>query len=63
MFIVVEERKEKTLNNILAAKKKIRYEIQELNDRLKYKKDSIQKLRTQISKMEGSEKVYTESVT
>lgn len=49
-----EEKKGKTLNNIISAKKKIRYEIQELNDRLKQKKEGIQKLKTQISKLEDS---------
>ncbi|KAL3861614.1 hypothetical protein ACJMK2_007639 [Sinanodonta woodiana] len=49
-----EERKEKTLNSILAAKKKIRYEITELNDRLKQKKETIQKLKKQISQLEES---------
>lgn len=48
-----EEKKEKTLTKIENAKKKIRYEITELNERLKQKKQTIQKLKDEISKLES----------
>ena len=48
----VEEKKGKTLNKIVTAKNKIRYEISELNERLKQKKQTIQKLKDDISKLE-----------
>ncbi|XP_060077597.1 YEATS domain-containing protein 4-like [Ylistrum balloti] len=47
-----DERKEKTLNNMKAANKKIRYEIQELNERLKQKKENINRLKEHINKVE-----------
>lgn len=51
-FFSVEERKDKTVKNISSAKNKIRYEIQELNERLKLRKESIQKLKDELSKVE-----------
>ena len=36
----------------MTAKNKIRYEISELNERLKQKKQTIQKLKDDISKLE-----------
>ena len=51
-FFQVEEKKEKTLNNIVTAKNKIRYEIQELNERLKQRKEMIQKLKDELSKVD-----------
>lgn len=47
-----EEKKEKTLNNIVTAKNTIRYEIQELNERLKQRKEMIQKLKDELSKVD-----------
>ena len=49
----VEEKKEKTLNNIISAKTKIRYEISELNERLKKSKEEIAKFKDEIGKLEG----------
>ena len=49
----VEEKKEKTLNNIMSAKTKIRYEISELNERLKKSKEEIAKFKDEIGKLEG----------
>lgn len=51
-FFQVEEKKEKTLNNIVTAKNTIRYEIQELNERLKQRKEMIQKLKDELSKVD-----------
>ncbi|CAC5407249.1 YEATS4 [Mytilus coruscus] len=47
-----EEKKEKTLKNIVSAKNKIQYEIQELNERLKQRKEMIQKLKDELSKVD-----------
>jgi len=51
-FFQVEEKKEKTLNNIVTAKNNIRYEIQEFNERLKQRKEMIQKLKDELSKVD-----------
>jgi hypothetical protein len=48
LFVVVEEKRERTLTAMLSAKKKIRYEISELNDRLKQSKENIHKLKNNI---------------
>ncbi|XP_013395654.1 YEATS domain-containing protein 4 isoform X2 [Lingula anatina] len=50
-----EEKKEKTLNSVIAAKNKIRYEISELNERLKHSKESIQKFKDEIAKLESQD--------
>ncbi|KAK3099191.1 hypothetical protein FSP39_000791, partial [Pinctada imbricata] len=50
-----EDKKVKTLGKIVSAKSKIRYEIQELNDRLKKKKESIQTLKEQIEKLDDTD--------
>ncbi|GAB6019315.1 YEATS domain-containing protein 4 [Chamberlinius hualienensis] len=47
-----EEKREKTLNTILSAKNKIRYEISDLKDRLKQAKESIAKYRTELVTLE-----------
>ncbi|XP_052102912.1 YEATS domain-containing protein 4-like [Mytilus californianus] len=47
-----EEKKEKTKGNIVSAKNKIQYEIQELNERLKQRKEMIQKLKDELSKVD-----------
>lgn len=62
-FIEVEEKKEKTLEKILSAKTKIRYEIQELNERLKQKKESIQVLKDHLEKLEDADVTDVENVT
>ena len=59
----VEEKKERTLNNILSAKNKIRYEISELNDRLKASKESNAKLKAEIAKLEADERGEADVVT
>ncbi|XP_041378155.1 YEATS domain-containing protein 4-like [Gigantopelta aegis] len=51
-----EEKKEKTLHNIMSAKSKIRYEISELNERLKQSKELINKLKDDIVKKEKDDK-------
>ncbi|GAB1600291.1 YEATS domain-containing protein 4-like [Argonauta hians] len=55
-----EEKREKTVNNILNAKNKIRYEIAELNERLKQSKEAILKYKTEIVKMEECDDVLTQ---
>ena len=52
-LVLVEEKREKTVVKIENAKRKIRYEIAELNERLKQKKLTIQKLKDEISKLDG----------
>ncbi|PVD36991.1 hypothetical protein C0Q70_03984 [Pomacea canaliculata] len=58
-----DEKRERTLNNIMSAKNKIRYEISELNDRLKQSKESIAKLKMEIAKMEEDDRIDTDVVT
>lgn len=58
-----EEKKEKTLEKIMSAKSKIRYEIQELNERLKQKKESIQVLKDHLEKLEDADVTDVENVT
>ena len=60
LLFTVDEKKEKSLNKILNAKNKIRYEISELNERLKQKKQTIQKLKDDISKLETSRVAVTD---
>jgi len=48
-----EKKKEKTLSNVLSAKNKIRYEISELNERLKQSQEAITKFREEITKLDG----------
>ncbi|KAK7093862.1 YEATS domain-containing protein 4-like [Littorina saxatilis] len=57
-----EEKKEKTLGNIQAAQKKIRYEISELNDRLKAAKEGNAKLKAEIAKLEAEERAEADIV-
>ena len=47
----------------MAAKNKIRYEIQELNDRLKKKKENIQTLKEQIEKIDDTDGLTEENLT
>ncbi|XP_064642335.1 YEATS domain-containing protein 4-like [Lineus longissimus] len=47
-----EDKKTKTLSNIMSAKNKIRHEIQELNERLKQSKDAISKFKDEIRTLE-----------
>ncbi|XP_074655607.1 YEATS domain-containing protein 4-like [Tubulanus polymorphus] len=47
-----EEKKTKTLHNIMNAKNKIRYEISELNERLKQSHEAIHKLKDEIKTVE-----------
>ncbi|XP_067658767.1 YEATS domain-containing protein 4-like [Haliotis asinina] len=50
-----DEKKERTLTNILSAKNKIRYEISELNERLKQSKELIQQFKDDIMKRDDHE--------
>ena len=50
-FILVEEKKEKQSRDIVAAKQKVRHEIQELNEKLKQSKDAIQIFTKEIQKL------------
>lgn len=47
-----EEKKDKTLQNILNAKNKIRHEINDLRDKLKLAKETIAKFKSEINKMQ-----------
>lgn len=51
------------MEKILSAKTKIRYEIQELNERLKQKKESIQTLKDHLEKLEDADVTDVENVT
>nr|CAD7448272.1 unnamed protein product [Timema bartmani] len=48
-----EEKKEKTIQNIMNAKNKIRHEISDLKDRLKLAKDTISKFKSEITKFQS----------
>lgn len=50
-----EEKKEKTLNAIIHAKNKIRYEISDFKERLKQAKETIVKCKTEIAKLEDEQ--------
>ena len=47
-----KEQEEKTLQAIAAARKKVKGEIQELTDKLKQNKETKQKLREELNKLE-----------
>lgn len=51
------------MEKILSAKTKIRYEIQELNERLKQKKESIQVLKDHLEKLEDADVTDVENIT
>lgn len=52
-----EEKKEKTLQAILSAKNKIRLEVADLKERLKVARETIDKYKTEISKLESQGEV------
>lgn len=54
MLVSVEEKKERTLQNILNAKNKIRYEISDLKERVKLAKETIVKFKGEITKLQAS---------
>lgn len=54
LFVSVEEKKERTLQNILNAKNKIRYEIGDLKERVKLAKETIVKFKAEITKLQAS---------
>ncbi|XP_070560968.1 YEATS domain-containing protein 4-like [Ptychodera flava] len=58
-----EEQERKTLVSIQSAKKKIRFEIAELNERLKQSKEAIQKFKEEIKRLEDQEHEKDEMVT
>lgn len=47
-----EDKKDKTLKVILAAKAKIKQEIVEMSERLKQSKEAVQALRAELAKVE-----------
>jgi len=51
-FLTDKEQEEKTLQSIAAARKKVKGEIQELSDKLKQSKETKQKLRDELTKLE-----------
>nr|XP_053640807.1 YEATS domain-containing protein 4-like [Cherax quadricarinatus] len=48
-----EEKKEKTLKNVLSAKEKIANEIMDLREKIKLAKDTITKFKDEINKSQG----------
>ena len=54
-LFVVEEKKSKSLEIVIASKKKIRHEISELNERLKQNKRDIVKFNSELVKLEGED--------
>lgn len=51
--VSVEEKKEKTIKNLLNAKEKIANEIADLREKVKLAKDTITKFKEEISKYQG----------
>jgi len=51
-YLTDKEQEEKTLQSITAARKKVKAEIQELSDKLKQSKETKQKLRDELTKLE-----------
>jgi len=54
LLVSVEEKKERTLQNILNAKNKIRYEISDLKERVKLAKETIVKFKAEITKLQAN---------
>jgi len=54
ILIAVDEKKEKNMVAIAAAKTKVRADIQQLSEQLKTCKDEIVKLRQHMVELEGS---------
>lgn len=52
-YISVEEKKEKTIKNLLNAKEKIANEIVDLREKVKLAKDTVAKFKEEISKYQG----------
>lgn len=51
-FNLVEEKKEKTLENIVATKVKVKTEINTLKDKLKLARETIGRFKAEISKVQ-----------
>lgn len=58
LVCLVEDKKDKTLNAIVSAKNKIRYEINDLKERLKQAKESIAKYKVDITNLEKDHTVH-----
>ena len=54
-LLTVAELEEKTSSALQSARKKIRFEITELNERLKQSKDTIVHFKDEIKRLEDSE--------
>ena len=54
-YLLVEEVEGKTVSALQSARKKIRHEIQDLNDRLKQSKEAILHFKEEIRKLEDPE--------
>lgn len=52
LFYSDKEQEEKTLQALAAARKKVKGEIQELTDKLKQNKETKQKLREELNKLD-----------
>ena len=52
MWFLVEDKKKKTLESILNAKSKVKNELVELKDRLQLAKETIQKFRDDVQKLQ-----------
>ena len=52
-LIAVEEKKEKTLQRVIAAKTKIKADIADVKDKLKVAKETIAKFKEEISKAQS----------
>ena len=60
-MVAVDEKKEKNMVAIAAAKTKVRADIQQLSEQLKSCKDEIVKLKQHMSELEGSSSLPTVS--
>lgn len=57
MFVLVEEKKEKTLKSIQEAKQKVKMEIAVLKNRLKLAKETISQFKDEIAKVQENQYV------
>lgn len=57
LFVLVEEKKKKSLENIIKGKGSIRHKINDLKDKLKLAKETIAKFKTEIDRPKSEENV------
>lgn len=53
-LLPVDEKKEKTMENINDAKQRVKTDINQLKDKLKLARETIAKFKTELNKVQGS---------